>query len=184
MKNFLKNNRGFSFVELLVVMGILAVVLLALNGLFMGAIKFQKGQDIDVEMQQNARSAADFMVRELRNKSDLSCLENTGTACGTAGDKVSFTSVTDANTRIFSWSSSDNILRFSKAAAGSPDRQPLADNITAVTLSPLDQNGNSTTTLTNVYRIDIAITARSSTIDPNTGNYRTFTFTTSVMKRN
>jgi prepilin-type N-terminal cleavage/methylation domain-containing protein len=184
MKIYFKNNLGFSFVELLVAMGLLAVILLALNGLFMGAMKFQKGQDLDVEMQQNARSAADFIVRELRNKQTISCLENTGTPCGTAGDKVSFTSMTDANTRIFSWTSTDNILRFSKAAAGSPDRQPLADNITAVTLSPLDQNGNSTTTLANVYRIDIATTARSTTIDPNTKNYRTFTFTTSVMKRN
>jgi prepilin-type N-terminal cleavage/methylation domain-containing protein len=179
-----RNNRGFSFIELLVAMGLLAVVLLALNSLLLGAMKFQKGQDLNVEMQQNARSAAEFMVRELRNIDTISCLENTSTACGTAGDKITFTSVVDSNTRILAWSSTNNILCFSKAPSGSPDRQPLADNITAISFTPLDQNNNGTTALANVYRIDITITARSTTIDPNTNNYRTFSFKTSVMKRN
>jgi prepilin-type N-terminal cleavage/methylation domain-containing protein len=183
MRVQVSNNKGFSFIELLVAMGLLAVVLLTLNGLLIGAMKFQKGQDLNVEMQQNARSAAEFMVGELRNKNAISCLENTTTACGT-GDKISFNSVVDSDTRIFSWSATDNILRFSKAASGSPDRQPLADNITAVSFTPLDQNNNSTTALANVYRIDITITARSAAIDPNTKNYRTFSFKTSVMKRN
>jgi prepilin-type N-terminal cleavage/methylation domain-containing protein len=184
MPSRLENKTGFSLIELLIGMVVLGIMLTAVYSLFISAGKTQKGQDLEVEMQQNARSAADFIVRELRNKSAISCLENTTTTCATAGDKISFTSMTDSDTRIFSWSSSDNILRFSKAPAGSPDRQPLADNITAITLNSFDQSNNSTTNLASVYRIDITITARSATIDPNTNNYHTFSFKTSVMKRN
>ena len=180
-----RNNQGFSFIELLVSMALLSIILMAIYGLFIGAMKFQKGQDLDVEMQQNARTAADFIVRELLNlnKNAITCLENTTTTCGTAGDKINFTSMLDADARIFSWSATDNILRFSKTS-GSPDRQPLADNIIALTLTPLDKNNLSTNILGSVNRIDISVTARSATIDPNTNNYRTFSFKTSVTKRN
>lgn len=174
------NHKGFTLVELLIGMVILIVVLSAAYGLFIGAMKFQKGQDLEVEMQQNARTAADFIVRELRNKNTISCLEGSATTCATASDKVTFTSMADSDTRIFSWSNSDNILRFSKAS-GSPDRQPLADNITAFSFTPLYTTSNS---LVNVYGVEINITARSKTIDPATNNYHTFSFKTSVMKRN
>jgi prepilin-type N-terminal cleavage/methylation domain-containing protein len=181
-----KNSRGFSLIEILIGIAILGVLLTAIYSLFMSANKSQISQDLEVEMQQNARSALDFMVRELKGMSAIICLENTTTTCpGTTGDKIVFTSVTDpTDTRIFSWSSTDNILRFSKAPSGSEDRQPLADNITAISLTSFDANNNSTTALGSVRRIDITLTARTSRIDPNTKGYRTFSTTTSVTKRN
>lgn len=180
----LKNTRGFSLIELLIGMALLGIVLTAVYQLYISTNKSQAAQDLEVEMQQNARSAADFLVRELRNGSILSCLENTSTTCPTAGDKLMFTSVADTDTRIFSWSSTDNILRFSKAPSGSPDRQPLADNITTITFNPFDQNNNATTDLSNVKRIDVTITSRTSRIDPNTKGYRYYSTKTSVIKRN
>ena len=179
-----KNNRGLSLVELLIGIVILGIILTAIYNLFISANKSQVAQDLEVDMQQNARSAADFVVRELRNMSALSCLENTTTTCATSGDKIMFTSTADSDTRIFSWSSTDNILRFSKAPSGSPDRQPLADNTTAFTFAPFDQNNNSTTNLSSVTRIDITITARTARTDPNTKGYRSYSIRTSVMKRN
>lgn len=180
----IQNRKGFSLIELLIGIALLGIVLTAVYQLFISTNKSQLAQDLEVEMQQNVRSAADFVVRELRSISALSCLENTTTACSPTSDKVTFTSVTDTDTRMFSWSSTDNILRFSKAVAGSPDRQALADNITTFTLSPFDANNNSTSTLTSVKRVDITITAQTSRTDPNTGVYRTFSIKTSVMKRN
>lgn len=184
MATKLKSKTGYSLIELLIGMVVLGIVLTAVYSLFISAGRVHRAQDMEVEMQQNARAAADFIVRELRNKNALSCLENTTTPCATTGDKISFSSMTDSDTRIFSWSSSDQVLRFSKASSGAPDRQPLADNITGLTLSPLDQNNNSTTNLAGVYRIDITINVRSATVDPSTNNYHTFGFKTSVMKRN
>ncbi|MFH0787532.1 MAG: prepilin-type N-terminal cleavage/methylation domain-containing protein [Pseudomonadota bacterium] len=180
----IQNRKGFSLIELLIGLALLGVVLTAVYQLIISADKSQVAQDLEVEMQQNARSAADFVVRELRNINALSCLENTTTTCSPTSDKITFTSMSDPDTRIFSWSSTDNILRFSKAGAGSPDRQPLADNITACTLSPFDAGNNTTNDITLVKRIDITITARTSRVDPNTNNYRTYNIKTSVMKRN
>ena len=180
-----QNQKGFSLVEVLVVIAILGVILTAIYSLFMSANKSQISQDLEVEMQQNARSAAEFIVRELRNMSSLSCLENTGTACATSGDKIQFTSMTDTNpsiSRIFSLSAADNILRFSNTLV--PNREKLADNITSFTLTPRDANNNITSVIGSVRRIDITLTAQTSMIDPNTKGYRTYSTTTSVMKRN
>lgn len=190
-----KDNRGFSLIELLIGMALLGIVLTAVYQLYISTNKSQAAQDLEVEMQQNARSAAEFVVRELRNIGTspdcpantpvIGCMENTTTTCGTSGDKIVFYSMTDCNdTRIFSWSSTDNILRFSKAPSGSPDRQPLADNITTITFNPFDKDNNATTDKDNVKRIDITITSRTSRIDPNTRGYRYYSTKTSVMKRN
>jgi prepilin-type N-terminal cleavage/methylation domain-containing protein len=184
MGKHLQNKKGFSLIELLIGMALMGVVLTAVYQLFISVNRSQAAQDLEVEMQQNARSAADFVVREMRNINSPSCLDNTTTACSPTSDKITFTSMADANTRIFSWSSTDNILRFSNAAAGSPDRQPLADNITTFTLSPFDAGNNSTTALSNARRIDITITAQTSRTDPNTKAFRTYSIKTSVMRRN
>lgn len=178
------NRKGFSLIEILIGMVILGVLLTAIFSLFISANKSQIAQDLEVEMQQNARSAAEFVVRELRNLSSLNCLENTTSTCGMSGDKIQFTSMTDTDSRIFSWSSTDNILRFGKAPAGSENRQPLADHITSFTLTPLDANNNITTAIGSARRIDITVTAQTSMIDPNTKGYRTYSATTSVNKRN
>jgi prepilin-type N-terminal cleavage/methylation domain-containing protein len=187
------NREGFSLIELLVGMVILGIILTAAYQLFISANKSQIAQDLEVEMQQNARTAADFIVRELRNSGAISsdpnfCMENTTSTCPSTGipnltDKIRFTSVTDSNTRKFSWNSADNTLQFFDPSI-SPDRQALSDNITTITFNPFDQNNNSTTVLSNVKRIDITITARTSRIDPNTKGYRTYSTKTSVMKRN
>jgi prepilin-type N-terminal cleavage/methylation domain-containing protein len=171
---------GFTLIEILVGIAILGVLLSAIYSLFINANKSQISQELEVEMQQNARSSLDFIVREIKNMNSLNCIENTSTTCATTGDKIQFTSMNDANTRIFSWDSSDNILRFSQTG----DRQPLADNITAISFTGFDSNNNSTTTLGSVQRISITLTARTSTIDPNTKSYRSYSTSTSVMRRN
>jgi prepilin-type N-terminal cleavage/methylation domain-containing protein len=180
-----KNIKGFSLIEILVGMAILGVILTAIYSLFTSANKSRIAQDLEVEMQQNARSAAEFVVRELRNMNSLSCLENTDTACGTSGDKIKFTSVTDTTeSRIFSWNATDNVLRFSKALAGSENRQPLSDHIKSISFKAFDDNNSITSLLSNVRRLEITLTAQTSMIDPNTREYRTYSTTTSVTRRN
>jgi prepilin-type N-terminal cleavage/methylation domain-containing protein len=179
-----QKSKGFSLIEILIGLAMLGVLLTAIYSLFISANKSRISQDLEVEMQQNARSATEFVVRELRNMNSLDCLENTDTPCGTSGDRIGFTSMNDTDYRIFSWTSSENILRFSEAPAGSEDRQPLVDYITFFTLTPRDANNNITTVLGNVRRIDMTVEARTSTIDPNTKGYRTYRTVTSVDKRN
>lgn len=179
-----QKDEGFSLIEILIVLAVSGVILTAVYSLFMSANKSQISQDLEVEMQQNARSALDFISRELKNLSSLNCLESTDTTCGTSGDKIQFTSMNDTDNHIFSWSSSDNILRFSKATLGAENRQPLADQITAFNFVAFDANNNSTTSLANVKRVSITLSARTSMIDPITKGYRSYSATTSVTKRN
>lgn len=185
-KIFLKPiaSKGFSLIELLIGIVMLGVLLTAVYSLFASANKSQISQDLEVEMQQNARSALDFIVRELRNMNSLNCMENTTTTCATSGDKIGFNSMNDSNFRIFSWNSSDNILRFSSAASGAENRQPLADYLTSVSFTGFDANNNSTSSIGNVQRIDITLTARTSMIDPGTKIYRSYSTTTSIKRRN
>jgi prepilin-type N-terminal cleavage/methylation domain-containing protein len=180
----IKNDKGFSLVEILVTMAILGVILTAIYSLFISANKSQISQDLEVEMQQNARSALEFITREFKNMNVLSCLQNTTTTCGNPNDVINFSSMLDTNSRIFSWSSTDNILRFSMAPSGSENRQPLADNITTVSLNPFGADNNITTAIGNVRRIGITVTARTSRVDPNTNGYRSYSVTSSVTRRN
>jgi prepilin-type N-terminal cleavage/methylation domain-containing protein len=178
-------SKGFTLIEILIGTVILGSLLTAIYSLFISANKSQISQDLEVEMQQNARSALEFIVREFKGMQALSCLENTTTTCPQAGDKIQFSSVNDTDSRLFSLRSADNTLLFSKKASlNPPDRQPLADHITTFNLNPFDANNSSTTEMGNVRRINITVTARTSRTDPNTKGYRSFSVTSSVTRRN
>jgi len=164
-------------------MGLLAIVLTVVYGLLVNANMNRAAQDRVVELQQNVRFAADFVTPEFKANSTIACLENTPAPCLTAGDKITFTSVTDAQTRIFSWSSTDNILQFS-ISSGAPNRQPLADNITAFTVTPYDSSNHVTTNVASIKRIDITITGRTAVTDPGLKSYPTYSVTASAIKRN
>lgn len=59
-------NRGFTLVEIIVVLFIMAVVSTAVYKLFAQQQRTYTTQDMVVEMQQNVRAAVDMMIRELR----------------------------------------------------------------------------------------------------------------------
>jgi prepilin-type N-terminal cleavage/methylation domain-containing protein len=69
-------------------------------------------------------------------------------------------------------STSDNVLRY--AIGNSGQNNPLAENITALSfeLQP------------NLTMINISLTARTQNIDPHTKNYRFYTLTETVQRRN
>ena len=63
---FIRNEKGFSLTELLIYSLLLMLVLSAVYGILMSAVRsWQTGENI-VEIQQNARMAMDRMVSELR----------------------------------------------------------------------------------------------------------------------
>jgi hypothetical protein len=139
-------------------------------------------------MQQNARSVVELALREIRGLQTISCMENTSNPCS-GSDRLSFTSVADTDTRIFSWTSDPNspncfILQFSKAPAGTPNRLDLAKNTSLFSLTPYDANNNLTNTLSQVKRIDVKITARSATVDPVTQGFKYYPLTETVTIRN
>ncbi len=74
IKNVLVNQKkrlklpfGFSLIELMVVVTILALIILGLVSLFSGGVRSYISGNAQLEAQRNARQAMDRMVRELRH---------------------------------------------------------------------------------------------------------------------
>lgn len=64
--NITKNQKGFSIVELMVVVVILSIIVLGLVSIFSGGTRSWISGQSQLEAQRNARQAMDYMVRELR----------------------------------------------------------------------------------------------------------------------
>jgi len=58
---------GFSLIELMVVVGILALITLGLVAIFSGGVRSYITGNAQLESQRNTRQAMDIMVRELRH---------------------------------------------------------------------------------------------------------------------
>jgi Tfp pilus assembly protein PilW len=184
----MKLSKGFTITELLLTLGLTVLFLTTVGGVFINSNKSRVSQNLTVEMQQNARSAVELALREIRALKTISCMENTSNPC-TGSDKISFTSVMDTDTRILSWTSDPNnpkcfILEFSKAPAGTPNRQELAKSASLFSLTPYDVSNNPTNILSQVKRIDVKITARSAVADPLTQGFKYYPLTETVNIRN
>jgi len=184
----MRTPRGFTITELLLTLGLAVLFLTTVGGVFINSGKSRTSQNLSIDMQQNARSVVELALREIRGLKTISCMENTNNLCS-GSDKIRFTSVTGTDTRIFSWTSDPNspkcfILEFSKAPAGTPDRQDLAKSISLFSLTPYDVNNNPTNILSQVKRIDVKITARSATVDPLKQDFKDYPLTETVTIRN
>jgi len=184
----MKAQKGFTLTELLVTLGLAGLFLTVATGLFITSNKSRASQDLTIEIQQNARSVVELALREMRSIQSISCMENTNTPCS-GNDRITFTSVMDSDTRIFSWDQNPAspvyfILQYSKAPAVTANRQDLAKSVTEFSLTPYDGSDNSTTVLSQVKRIDVKLKARSSTIDPLTRAYKYYPITETVKIRN
>jgi len=66
-----KNHRGFSLIEMMVVVVILGLIVLGLVTFFTGGTKSWVSGQYQLTAQRNARQAMDIMVREIREASDI-----------------------------------------------------------------------------------------------------------------
>jgi prepilin-type N-terminal cleavage/methylation domain-containing protein len=76
----IKNQKGFSLIEMMVVVAILGVIVLALVTFFTGGTKSWVAGQYQLTAQRNARQAMDRMVREIR--------EGNNFAIGAGNDSV------------------------------------------------------------------------------------------------
>lgn len=70
-KVILDGNKGFSLIEMMVVVVILGLIILALVTFFTGGTKAWVAGQSQLEAQRNARQAMDRMVREIREGSNF-----------------------------------------------------------------------------------------------------------------
>lgn len=66
-----KNQKGFSLIEMMVAVAVLGVIVLGLVTFFTGGTKSWVSGQYQLTAQRNARQAMDRMVREIREASDI-----------------------------------------------------------------------------------------------------------------
>jgi len=71
MKNIFGNKKGFSLIEMMVVVVILGVIVLALVTFFTGGTKSWVAGQSQLKAQREARQAIDRMVREIREGNEI-----------------------------------------------------------------------------------------------------------------
>jgi len=75
-KFFVKNKKGFSLIEMMVVVIILGLIVLGLVTFFTGGAKSWVAGQSQLEAQRNARQAMDIMVREIREGNSIASGSN------------------------------------------------------------------------------------------------------------
>ena len=118
-KFMLLNNRqqkGFSLIELMVVVVILGIIVLGLVTFFTGGAKSWVAGQSQLEAQRNARQAMDRMVREIREGKNL--------LSGSDGDTIiiNFPSSFGKNDVIYDWSGNPSNVVYR-------DTVPLINNV-------------------------------------------------------
>jgi len=124
---YIKNKKGFSLIEMMVVVVILGVIVLALVTFFTGGTKSWVAGQSQLAAQRNARQAMDRMVREIREASDI-------IASSTSSKKIRFNTPWSTNLE-YSWLGNkwDPILR---------GDTPLINNVQSLAFTYFDNSGN------------------------------------------
>ena len=101
----IKNQKGFSLIEMMVVVVVLGVIVLGLVTFFTGGTKSWVSGQYQLTAQRNARQAMDRMVREIREASDI-------IASSTSSIEINFNTPWNTDLK-YSWSGDegDPILR-------------------------------------------------------------------------
>lgn len=116
IKKNLINKKGFSLIEMMVVVVILGLIVLGLVTFFTGGAKSWVAGQSQLEAQRNARQAMDRMVRETREGKNI--------VSGSSGDTIiiNFPSVFVKNDVTYSWSGNPSNIVYRDAI-------PLINNV-------------------------------------------------------
>ena len=126
-----KQQRGFSLIELMVVLVILGIIILGLVTFFMGGTKSWVAGQSQLEAQRNARQAMDRMVREIRHGE----LVTDGSTNNIAVDIPALGATGSEYNVTYSWggASGDPIYR---------NTNPLINNVNILDFSYYDYSGS------------------------------------------
>ena len=183
--NLKKREDGFTLVELLVATMIGLIIMMAVYSMYRTQQKSFILQEQMAGMQQNLRAAMFYMAREIR----MAGCDPTGNAgagiISATNTSISFTSDFrgDANGSKFDGDINDlneSITYSFYDADGDGDMdigrdtgdgvQPLAENIDALDLVYLNENGSPTSTISEIRSIQITIVARTGKGDQGYAN--------------
>jgi type IV pilus assembly protein PilW len=175
------SSEGFTLSELLVALAISGIVMASVYSTYYSQQKSYVAQDQVAIMQQNLRAALYYMEREIR----MAGYDPTGTAdasiVSAAADSINFTLdlTNNAGTGDPDGDTGDpneNITYSLYDSGGDGDddlgrntgggNQPVAENIDALNFVYLDEDGNVTSTISDIRSVQISIVARTGRGDP------------------
>ncbi|MDP1991142.1 MAG: prepilin-type N-terminal cleavage/methylation domain-containing protein [Syntrophales bacterium] len=201
-----KTEKGFTLIELLLAMLIGIVVLISTYNLFTIQSWHFSMQEQKAEMLQNARAGLDLMTREIlmagynSTGSLAPCIginNATNTPCvgitSATASMLSFSSDLDGdgNLTADSTNPNENITFDVYTSGGKPalgrtsngSKQPVVENISALSFTYLDANNSVTTNLALVQKLRVSITAQ--TAKPNVNQtYPTIVLSSDIVPRN
>ena len=187
--------RGFTLVELLVVVFITAIIMAGVYSAYYSQQKSYTAQEQLAEMQQNLRAAMYFMAKEIRMagcdphdtipdagfQSDLTVTNSVRFTMDIRGqdstdpaDKDTFDDNEDITYSLADWDADGDLDLVRDIQDGEGD-QPVAENIDFLQFVYLDQDGFATITRDSVRSVQITLVARTGRVDrgyTNTEVYR------------
>jgi Tfp pilus assembly protein PilW len=205
-----RSSKGFSLIELLIATFMLTSLLASVLAIFnQEQSRYTFEQDL-VAIQQSAREVADQIYRDVRMagypQQRLYAASLNWTASNSNKIASGFTAIgsnnlvfqgdvdNDGVVEVVEYSLSGPILRRSEVEKNSDgtvpsaDPQILAENVTSLVFTYYRWNGSAWTTsgvtAANTSRVDISVTQQSASRDPQSKQYRTLSFQTSVIARN
>jgi len=183
---------GFTFINLLVSMGISGIALSAVTTTFVSQSQSYDAQEQIVEMQQNARAAMDLITREVRmagfdpTVAGFDGVHHHSNYIHIRADLNGDGDKDDTNEDLrYRYDSTNDLIE--RDDDDHNNWTTLTENIQAFNFDFLDSNGNSTTTSADIRQIQITITARTAEINrnyPSNGGYQTYRLTSLVTPRN
>ncbi|MBW1981382.1 MAG: prepilin-type N-terminal cleavage/methylation domain-containing protein [Deltaproteobacteria bacterium] len=188
-------DKGFTVLEILLALAIMALVVSSVYGVFISADRSYRTQDRIADAQQAARIGLHFMVQEIR----MAGLDPLGTASAgvlqAADTTVTFTADFNINGTIDETDSEkityhlngNTLQRILYQGTASEATQNLLDKVSSLNFSYLDIQGNSLATpvasddLQLIKAVEIAVTVQDKDAK---GKLFDRTFTTRVLCRN
>ena len=201
----LSKHYGFTLIETIVAMLMLSITMAAFYSVYRMQTRSLKGQENRLEAQQTARSALDFMVRELRNARYNPTDEEDGDDCGDGADGKPGIVTATATTIHFSYDANGNgdcddageNVKYSFAGSditrtADGSAEAVTDgNATGLTLAYFDQAGNQLTAVPlsaadrdKIQRVSITVIIDSKNMADKFGGALSATMTTNVDLRN
>jgi len=168
------SEQGFTLIELLIAMAMGLVVIATLSTTFTFSRKTYNLQEQIVEMTQSARAALDMISREVKMAGyDPTRTLTLGTTIGVPysssqleirADLNGDGDTSDSHEIIIYTEDSTNKQIDRATGGGSP--QPFAENIESFSFQYYDEDGNATTTSSEIREIEITVKARTANPDP------------------
>lgn len=162
IKNKLKNNKGFSLVEMIVYLAIMTIITTTLVQSFIVVLKSNKNSFVDSVIRNSGYSIMENIIREARKSNDINtCSSN-------------LLSFVQANNNIVNFSVSNGVVDFSEGISTQVSKGPL--NNSDIRVTSLNCNIINTENSKAIkFKIDL-----STTID---GQYKTESFYSTVILR-